>query len=194
MLRNQNQRGTGRIAVSQNKTWIDSVFDVSVRWTTDALSLLMLLLLIVATGFVAVEFYDSLVNWHKGALRHVAIMFSRFSYSSRSCSCSATIRKCVSSPCRAGRCATCDHSPIRPPHRCACGSRIDGTAKDVTKKRSAQSEGGFGKLRKISATTASIAGPGFLRASSLTRPSATPCHTSWFSFASTRSMPSVPSR
>ncbi|HEY4645953.1 MAG TPA: phosphate-starvation-inducible PsiE family protein [Steroidobacteraceae bacterium] len=59
--------------MTDNKSWVDRVFSVSVNVITDVLSILTLALLVCATGLVAYELYDSLVYWEAGKLRHVAI-------------------------------------------------------------------------------------------------------------------------
>ena len=59
--------------MTENKSWVDRVFHVSVNVIIDVLSILTLALLISATGLVAYELYESLVYWEAGKLRHVAI-------------------------------------------------------------------------------------------------------------------------
>lgn len=59
--------------MTENKNWIDGIFNTSIHVITDVLSILTLALLVCATGLVAYELYDSLVNWEQGKLRHVAI-------------------------------------------------------------------------------------------------------------------------
>ncbi len=59
--------------MSEHNTWIDRLYKFSVNWIVDALSLLILILLICATGLLAYGVYDALVAWEPNKLRHVAI-------------------------------------------------------------------------------------------------------------------------
>ena len=54
-------------------TWIDRLYKISVNWIVDALSLLTLILLISATGLLAYGVYDALFAWEPDKLRDVAI-------------------------------------------------------------------------------------------------------------------------
>jgi uncharacterized membrane protein (DUF373 family) len=59
--------------MTEKKTWIDRLYTVSVHWIVDVLSLLTLVLLVCATGLLAYEVYDAIVNWEPDKLRDVAI-------------------------------------------------------------------------------------------------------------------------
>jgi len=59
--------------MSEQETWIDRLYKISVNLIVDALSLLTLILLICATGLLGYGVYDALVAWEPGKLRDVAI-------------------------------------------------------------------------------------------------------------------------
>lgn len=59
--------------MTTDNTWVDKIFTASVAFIVDFLSLLTLALLVCATGLLAYKFYDGLVAWEPGKLRHVAI-------------------------------------------------------------------------------------------------------------------------
>ena len=59
--------------MTDQPTWIDRFYTVSVNWIVDALSLLTLILLICATGLLGYEVYDAIIDWEPGKIRDVAI-------------------------------------------------------------------------------------------------------------------------
>jgi uncharacterized membrane protein (DUF373 family) len=59
--------------MTENATWIDRLYTVSVNGIVDVLSLLTLILLICATGLLGYGVYDALIAWEPGKLRDVAI-------------------------------------------------------------------------------------------------------------------------
>jgi len=59
--------------MNDQATWIDRLYQASINWIVDVLSLLTLILLIFATGVLGYEVYDALVNWEEGKVREVAI-------------------------------------------------------------------------------------------------------------------------
>jgi uncharacterized membrane protein (DUF373 family) len=59
--------------MTDQDNWIDRLYDTSINWIVDALSLLTLILLIGATGLLAYEVYDAIVNWERDKIREVAI-------------------------------------------------------------------------------------------------------------------------
>ena len=59
--------------MNADRRWIDKLFSVSITLIIDVLSLLTLGVLIYATAALGYGFYDAIVAWESGKLRHLAI-------------------------------------------------------------------------------------------------------------------------